>query len=90
MSIKPIGERILVEKIKKEEKTNSGIILTSSSNANKENIAKVVAVGDGEKVSKSIKAGNTVIHSEYSGTNVKHQNKEYLILEFDNVLGIIE
>lgn len=90
MNIKPIGERILVEKLKKEEKTVSGIILAASSAENNQNIMEIVSIGSGEKVSNEFKIGDKIISSEYSGTTIKHNNKEYKILNFDDILGIVE
>ncbi|MFA6708236.1 MAG: co-chaperone GroES [Fusobacterium sp.] len=90
MNIKPIGERILVEKLKKEEKTVSGIILAASAAGNNQNIMEIVSIGNGEKVSREFKIGDKIISSGYSGTTIKHDNKEYSILNFDDILGIVE
>lgn len=89
MSIKPIGNRILIKALKAEEKTLGGIILTPSSSKVSPNISEVVALGNGEKI-KDIKVGDHVIHSEYSGTKVKDKDEEYIIIDFDDILGIIE
>lgn len=89
MSIKPIGNRILIKALKAEEKTLGGIILTPSSSKVSPNISEVLALGNGEKI-KDIKVGDHVIHSEYSGTKVKDKDEEYIIIDFDDILGIIE
>lgn len=90
MSIKPIGERILAKNLKHAEKTASGIILAASSLEKNENIMKIVAIGNGDNVSKEFKLGDKIICSSYSGTKVKYDNEEYLIIDFEHILGIIE
>lgn len=89
MSIRPIGNRVLIKPLKVEEKTVSGIILTSSPSKANPNVGEVIAVGNGEDV-KVLKVGDHIIHSEYAGTKVKDNNEEYTIIDFDAVLGIIE
>lgn len=89
MSIRPIGNRVLIKPLKVEEKTVSGIILTSSPSKANPNVGEVIAVGNGEDV-KILKVGDHIIHSEYAGTKVKDNNEEYTIIDFDAVLGIIE
>ncbi len=88
MSVRPIGNRVLIKTPKAEERTAGGIILTPSSKSNS-NIGEVIAVGNGEDV-KILKTGDRVIHSEYAGTKVKDGNEEYIIIDFDSILGIIE
>lgn len=88
MSIKPIGNRILIKSLKIEEKTLGGIILTPSSSKVSPNISEVIAMGNGDKI-KDIKIGDHIIHSEYSGTKVKDKNEEFTIIDFDDVLGVI-
>lgn len=89
MSIRPIGNRILIKALKAEERTSGGIILTPSSSKSSPNISEVIALGKGDKI-EGIKIGDHVIHSEYSGTKVKDNNEEYTIIEFENILGIID
>lgn len=89
MSIKPVGDRLLVKPVKAEEKTSSGIILTSSASKANPNVAEVIAIGNGEKI-KDVKIGDKIIHSEYAGTKVKDNNEEYIIIDFESVLGIME
>lgn len=89
MSIRPIGNRVLIKTPKAEEKTAGGIILTPSSLKSNPNIGEVIVVGNGEDV-KILKAGDRIIHSEYTGTKVKDGNEEYTIIDFDSVLGIVE
>lgn len=89
MSIRPIGNRVLIKALKAEEKTAGGIILTPSSSKANPNVGEVIAVGNGEDV-KILKKGDCIIHSEYTGTKVKDGNEEYIIIDFDSILGIME
>lgn len=95
MNIKPIGERILLKLIKKEEKTTSGIILTSSSKNDEDvqNIWEVLALGNGEKLKEfSIKVGDKLICNKYAGNAVKKDDDENrcLIVNLEDVLAIVE
>lgn len=89
MKIKPIGERVLVKLVKVEEKTASGIILPGAGDKEKPNIAEVIAVGTGEKLSE-IKVGERVVYSKFSGTEIKDGEDKYLILNIEDVLAVIE
>jgi chaperonin GroES len=89
MKIKPIGERVLVKLVKVEEKTASGIILPGAGDKEKPNIAEVIAVGTGEKLSE-IKVGEKVVYSKFSGTEIKDGEDKYLILNIEDVLAVIE
>lgn len=92
MELKPLGERIVVKMIEVEEKTVSGIVLPSSAKE-KPQVAEVVAVSDSLKDSdKNIKlnVGDKVIYSKYSGTDVKLENEEYIIVKVEDVLAIVE
>ena len=82
MKLKPIGDNIVVKMTEVEETTKSGIILTSSAKE-KPQIAEVIAVGpggtiDGKEVKMEVTAGDKVITRQYSGTNVKLENEEYI------------
>lgn len=89
MKIKPIGERVLVKLVKVEEKTASGIILPGAGDKEKPNIAEVIAVGTGKKLSE-IKVGEKVVYSKFSGTEIKDGEDKYLILNIEDVLAVIE
>lgn len=92
MKLKPIGERIVVKMIEVEEKTASGIVLPSSAKE-KPQIAEVVAVSNELKDSENnidIKVGDKIIYSKYSGTEVKLENDEYIIVKTEDVLAIVE
>ncbi|RAL22020.1 co-chaperone GroES [Thermoflavimicrobium daqui] len=93
--IKPLGDRIVLEAIEKEEKTASGIVLPETAKE-KPQEGRVVAVGSGRidekgsRVALEVKVGDRVIFSKYAGTEVKYDNKEYLILRESDVLAIVE
>ena len=90
MNIKPIGERVLLKPIKKEEKTKSGILLSSkSSNTDTKNEAEVVALGKGEKL-EGIKVGDKVIFNKFSATEIEDGDIKYLIVNADDILAVIE
>ena len=92
--IKPVLDRVLIKMCEAEETTKSGIILSSGSQE-KPQIAEVIAVGpggvvDGKEVKMYIKKGDKVITNKYTGTNVKYEGKEYIIVKQDDVLAIVE
>jgi len=92
--IKPLSDKVLIKMVAAEETTKSGIILSSSAQE-KPQIAEVIAVGpgincDGEKVEMQVKAGDKVITSKYSGTEVKYQGEEYIIVKQSDILAIVE
>ena len=93
--IKPINDRVLIKMVEAEETTKSGIILTSGSQE-KPQIAEVVEVGpggvdeDGKKIVMQIKKGDKVITSKYSGTEVKYEGTEYIIVKQSDILAIVE
>ena len=92
--IKPLEDRILVKMKEGEETTKSGIILTSNSQE-KPQIAEVVEVGPGKKIDGKIepvcvKKGDNVIVSKYSGTEVKYEGEEYIIVKQDDILAIVD
>lgn len=92
--LRPLGDRVIVEPAAKEEKTASGIVLPDTAKE-KPQEGRVVAVGngrleDGKRVPLDVKEGDKVIFSKYSGTEVKYDEKEYLILRESDILAIIE
>lgn len=94
MTIKPLSDRVVVKFVEVEEKTVSGIILAASAQE-KPQIAEVVAVGpggivDGKEVEMYLKVGDKVITSKYSGTEVKLDKEEYIIVRQGDVLAIVE
>ncbi len=92
--IVPLLDRVLLEKVEAEKKTASGIILAETSKE-KPSMATVVAVGpgkeeDGKLIPVGLKVGQTVIFKQYAGTDVKYEDKDYLIVESKDILAIIE
>ncbi|MSR19299.1 MAG: co-chaperone GroES [Phycisphaerales bacterium] len=96
MKVRPLGDKILVRRDEAQTKTETGIFLPESAK-DKPKQGKVVALGAGvlnkEKgtyVPFTVKRGDTVIFSSYSGTEVKIDNEELIIMTEDDILGIIE
>ena len=85
MTIKPLGERVLVKMDKVEEKTAGGIFIPQTAQE-KTQIAVVEAIGDDIK---TVKVGQKILHDKYAGTQVKMDNEEYLILNIKDVLAIV-
>ncbi|MBQ3318270.1 MAG: co-chaperone GroES [Spirochaetales bacterium] len=85
MTIKPLGERVLVKMDKVEEKTAGGIFIPQTAQE-KTQIAVVEAIGEDVK---TIKVGQKIMHDKYAGTQVKMDNEEYLILNIKDVLAIV-
>jgi chaperonin GroES len=96
MKIKPLSDHILIEPIKKEEKTKAGILLPDTAEKEKPEEGLVVAVGPGRKVSSgkiipmSVKEGQKVLFTKYGPNEVKVDGKEYLIAREEDILGIID
>jgi chaperonin GroES len=92
MSLKPLGDRVVVELVEEDETTASGIVLPDSAKE-KPQRAKVVAVGsgrweDGNRVALEVSVGDEVLFSKYGGTEVKVDGSEYLILRESDILAI--
>ena len=92
--LKPLDDRVVVQLEKAEEVTKNGIILATASQE-KPQIAKVIAVGpgkvvDGKKIEMQLKVGDRVITGKYSGTEVKYQGEEYIIVRQDDVLAVVD
>lgn len=94
MKVKPLQDRIIVKRLEEEEKTKGGIIIPDAAKE-KPQEGKVIAVGDGKvldngtKLKLSVKAGDKILFGKYSGTEIKIDGEEHLILREDDVLGII-
>ncbi len=92
--IKPLGDRVVIKLVEQEEKTASGIVLPDSAKE-KPQEGKVIAVGsgsivDGKKVALEVKEHDHVIFSKFAGTEVKYQEKEYLILRESDILAVVQ
>jgi len=94
VNIKPLGDRVVIKPIEKEEMTKSGIVLPDTAKE-KPQEGEVIAVGEGrmlengEKVDLSVKVGNKVIYAKYAGTELKRDDQEYLIISEKDILAIV-
>ena len=89
MSIKPLADRVLVEPAAAETKTSSGIIIPDSAKE-KPQKGTVVAVGSGTKENPmTVKVGDNVLYGKYSGTELQHEGKDYLIMKESDILAIV-
>ncbi|MCR5635065.1 MAG: co-chaperone GroES [Lachnospiraceae bacterium] len=90
MKLEPLGERVVLKQLKAEETTKSGIVLPGQSQE-KPQQAEVVAVGPGtDEVKMQVKKGDLVIYSKYSGTDVKIDKEEYIIVKQSDILAIVK
>lgn len=94
MKLVPLADRVVLKQSTPEEKTKSGIILTSQTQE-KPQQAEVVAVGpgglvDGKEVTMHVKVGDVVIFSKYTGNEVKLDDEEYIIVKQSDILAIVE
>ena len=94
MKIKPLFDNVVLKLIDAEDTTSSGIVLTTAAK-DKPQIAEVVAVGpggliNGEKVVMSVCVGDKVVAAKYSGTEIKVDGVEYLIMHHNDILAIVE
>ena len=88
--LKPLSDRVILKMTEAEEKTESGIILSSGSKE-KPQIAEVIEVGPGnEDVKMVVKKGDKVVMNKYSGTEVKYKGEDYTIMKQDDILAIAE
>ena len=95
MNLKPLGDRLVVQPSEQEEQTATGIFLPETAKE-KPQQGKVIASGpgarkeNGERIALDVQVGDTVLYAKYSGTNIKLNGKEYLILKETDVLAIVQ
>ena len=94
MTVKPLGDRVVIKNVEAEETTKSGLILTSAAKE-KPQMAVVLAVGpggnvDGKEIKMEVQKGQKVITSKYSGTEVKLDGEKYIIIRQSDILAIVE
>ena len=94
MTIQPLSDRVLIKMEEAEETTKSGIILSGSAKE-KPQIADVISVGpggvvDGKEVKMTVKVGDRVITSKYSGTEIKLDGQEYTIARQSDILAVVK
>jgi Co-chaperonin GroES (HSP10) len=96
MKISPCADNVLLEPVKSEEKTKSGILLPDSASKERPEQGKIIAVGPGKKnkqgqiVPMSVKVGQKVLFKKYSSNEIKVDEKEYLLVEESDILAVIE
>lgn len=94
--LKPLHDYVVLEKVKEEEKTENGIILSTKKAEDEPSHGIVVSVGpgkteeDGKVTPIDLKAGQEVIYKKYSGTEVKDDKKDYLLIKAEDILAIVE
>ena len=95
MKIRPLQDRVIVKRVKEEEKTKGGIIIPDTAKE-KPIEGEVIAVGSGKTLDDGtvrkpeVKPGDRILFGKYSGTEVKIEGEEHLILREDDILGVIE
>ncbi|MBR1860794.1 MAG: co-chaperone GroES [Lachnospiraceae bacterium] len=94
MKLEPLGDRVVLKQLIAEETTKSGIVLPGQ-NKEKPQQAEVIAVGpggmvDGKEIAMQVKVGDQVIYSKYSGTEVKLDDDEYIIVKQSDILAVIK
>ena len=95
MNVRPLQDRVIIQRIDGEEKTKGGIIIPDAAKE-KPAEGKVIAAGkgkrsdDGNLVPLSVKKGDRVLFGKYSGAEIKVEGEEYLIMKEDDILGVIE
>lgn len=96
MKIKPLSDHVLIEPIKQEEKTKTGILLPKTAEKERPEQGKVIAVGpgkrtrDGKVIPISVKPGQKVLFTKYAPNEIKINDKEYLIAKEEDILAILE
>ena len=95
MAFRPLGDRVLVKRVEEETKSKGGIIIPDNAKE-KPQQGEVIAVGsgkvfeDGKKIPLEVKKGDRVLFGKYSGTEIKIDGTEYLMLREEDILGIVE
>lgn len=94
MTIKPLGDRVVIKSVEAEETTKSGIVLPGSAQE-KPQVAEVVEVGpggvvDGKEIKMEVKKGDKVLYSKYAGTEVKLDGEELMIVRQSDILAIVK
>jgi chaperonin GroES len=95
VNFKPLGDRALVKIVEREEKTPSGIVLPDTAKE-KPQTAEVISVGegkvdkDGQRVPLEVSQGDVIVFAKYSGTEISLDGEDYMILDADDILGVVE
>lgn len=94
MNFKPLGGRALVKLIEREQTTASGIVLPDTAKE-KPQTAEITAVGegkldDGKRIPMEVKEGDVIVFAKYSGTEISLEGTDYMILDADDILGVVQ
>ena len=95
MKIRPLQDRVIVKRLEEEEKTKGGIIIPDTAKE-KPQEGKIIAVGkgkmtdDGKLIPLDVKVGDRILFGKYSGTEIKIEGEEHLIMREEDILGVIE
>jgi len=95
MKLRPLGDKVLIERMESEKKTKGGIVLPDTAKE-KPKEGKVIAVGDGKLLDNgsrskpAVKAGDRVVFSSYAGNEVKIEDKEYVIMTEEDILAVLD
>lgn len=93
MNLKPIGDRVVIKKAEAEKTTASGIVLPESAQE-KPQYAEIIAISsdieNDEKKAGSLKVGDKVIYSQYSGTDVKLDDEKFIVVKYNDILAVVE
>jgi chaperonin GroES len=87
-NIQPLGENVLIKILKSDSKTKSGLVLPDTASEDRPQEGKVVAIGESKGI--KVKKGQTVIFAKYSGTEIKINQEEYLIIKNEDILATVE
>lgn len=87
-NVKPLGDNVLIEPQETKKKTAQGIYLPETSSGETPQEGKIIAIGDSKEI--KVKKGKTVIFRRYSGTDIKIDDKKYIILKNEDILAVVE
>jgi chaperonin GroES len=87
-NIRPLRDNVFVKLLKKDTRTKSGIVLPETASEDKPQEGKIIAIGDSKEI--KVKNGQTVIFAKYSGTEIKLNNEDYLLIKNEDLLAIVK
>lgn len=87
-NIQPLGENVLVKLVKKDQKTKSGLVLPDTISEDRPQEGKIIEIGLSKDI--KVKKGQTIIFAKYSGTEIKIDGEEYLILKNEDILAVVK
>jgi len=89
MEIKPLDDRVLVERLEEEQETTSGRIIIPDTAKEEPRLGRVVAVGTDEDLQEKVKVGDKIVYGKYVGDEIKLEGKEYLLVQRADILAIV-